>query len=123
MYRVFIAVFYACCFSFCHAAAPSLLDQLEYFYDEFLCEEKAVLATVGIGHPCQCGVVPYPSNTGNATPQPILFSPQVWSFVSEPDLHPMKITVNVLNPGIAPGFIFVPLMRFLRMPPMGKRDP
>lgn len=55
----------------------------------------------------QCGTVPYPSNTGNVTPNPILISPQVWSFVSEPDLHPMKVTVNTYNPGTSPGLIFV----------------
>ena len=33
--------------------------------------------------------------------------PQVWDFVSEPDLHPMKVTVNVDKPGTAPGSIFV----------------
>ena len=42
-----------------------------------------------------CGTVPYPSNTGNVTPNPIIDSPQVWSFVSEPDLHPMKVTINL----------------------------
>ncbi len=39
-----------------------------------------------------CGTVPYKSNTGSTTPSPITSSPQVWSFVSEPNLHPMKIT-------------------------------
>ncbi|MCS1350459.1 arylsulfotransferase family protein [Mechercharimyces sp. CAU 1602] len=33
--------------------------------------------------------------------------PQVWNFMSEPDLHPMRVTVNVNKPGTAPGFIFV----------------
>lgn len=32
---------------------------------------------------------------------------QVWDFVSAPDLHPMKVTINVNKPGTAPGFIFV----------------
>lgn len=100
--RGFFVIFYACCLTFSFAS-----DQLEFFYDEFICEEKAVLAAAGIGSPCECATLPYPSNTGHVTPDPILFSPQVWSFVSEPDLHPMKITVNVLKPGIAPGFIFV----------------
>ncbi len=98
---------YSCCLTFSFASNPFSLDQLLYFYDEYLCEEKSVLAAVGIGSPCECGTVPYPSNTGYVTPDPILYSPQVWSFVSAPNLHPMKITVNVLNPGIAPGFIFV----------------
>ncbi len=54
-----------------------------------------------------CGSVPYPSNTGYLAPEPITESPQVWSFVSEPNLHPMKITVNTLNPGVSTGSIFV----------------
>ncbi len=54
-----------------------------------------------------CGTVPYPSNTGYVTPDPILKSSEVWSFVSEPDLHPMKVTVNTLKPGTSPGLIFV----------------
>ena len=34
-------------------------------------------------------------------------SPQVWSFVSAPALHPMKVTLNVNKPGTASGLIFV----------------
>jgi hypothetical protein len=34
-------------------------------------------------------------------------SDQVWSFVSAPDLHPMKVTVNIDKPGTASGSIFV----------------
>lgn len=107
MYPKCFAIFSSCCLTFAYASSPFSLDNLDFFYEEFLCEEKAVLAEVGMGSPCECGSVPYPSNTGHVTPDPILYSPQVWSFVSEPNLHPMKITVNVLNPGIAPGFIFV----------------
>jgi hypothetical protein len=54
-----------------------------------------------------CGIVPYPSNTGKTTPNPILNSSQVWSFVSEPQLHPMKITVNTNLPETSTGLIFV----------------
>lgn len=32
---------------------------------------------------------------------------QVWNFVSAPELHPMKVTVNVAKPGTAPGSVFV----------------
>lgn len=56
---------------------------------------------------CGCGTIPYASNTGYITPEPIIDSPSVWSFVSEPDLHPMKITVNTMQSGLAPGFVFV----------------
>jgi hypothetical protein len=55
----------------------------------------------------RCGTVPVPSNTGFVTLDPILNSPQVWSFVSEPNLHPMKITVLTNLPGTSPGFILV----------------
>lgn len=34
-------------------------------------------------------------------------SSQVWSFVSAPALHPMKVTVNVNKPGTASGLLFV----------------
>lgn len=82
--------------------------QLEEFYGDFLCEEKEVLSAVGLSTPCTCagcGSIPYP--TSYATPDPITNSSQVWSFVSEPDLHPMKITVNTSNPGTASGLIFL----------------
>lgn len=55
----------------------------------------------------KCGSVPYPSNTGYVTPNPIIDSPLVWSFVSEPDLHPMKIQVNRFDPGTSRGFVFL----------------
>lgn len=58
------------------------------------------------GH-SRCGTIPYPTTDGYVTPDPLTESSQVWSFVSEPKLHPMKITVNINNPGTAPGFIFV----------------
>ncbi|MDF2635697.1 MAG: hypothetical protein K0R78_2571 [Pelosinus sp.] len=34
-------------------------------------------------------------------------SPQVWTFISASDLHPMKVTININKPGTASGFIFV----------------
>ena len=34
-------------------------------------------------------------------------SSQVWNFVSAPDLHPMKVNINVNKSGTAPGLIFV----------------
>ena len=42
----------------------------------------------------RCGTVPYPPNAGYVQPTPIVNSPQVWSFVSAPQLHPMKPTIN-----------------------------
>ncbi|HXW53648.1 MAG TPA: arylsulfotransferase family protein [Myxococcota bacterium] len=54
-----------------------------------------------------CGTVPYPSNTGHATPDPILVSPDVWSFVSEPKLHPMKVAINTYKEGTSSGLILV----------------
>ena len=53
-----------------------------------------------------CGTTPYPSNTGYVTPSPITNSSQVWSFVSEPKLNPMKVTINTNLPGTSPGFMF-----------------
>jgi len=32
---------------------------------------------------------------------------QVWSFASAPDLHPMKVSINMNKGGTAPGFLFV----------------
>ncbi len=84
-----------------------LLTDFNLFYDEFICEQRAVLTRVHLSSPCPCGTVPYPSNTGHVTPSPILHSPDVWSFVSEPELHPMKITINVTKPGLASGSIFL----------------
>ena len=55
----------------------------------------------------KCGTIPYPSNTGYVTPDPIIESPSVWSFVSEPHLHPMKVAVKTYKQGTSPGFIFV----------------
>jgi len=54
-----------------------------------------------------CGTVPYPSNTGTKSPNPIIVSPKVWSFVSEPNLHPMKVTVTTHKPGTSSGFVLV----------------
>lgn len=34
-------------------------------------------------------------------------SSQVWNFESAPDLHPMKVTINVDQPGTALGLLFV----------------
>ncbi len=57
-------------------------------------------------HPCKrCGDVPYPTNDEYVTPAPIIDSPLVWSFVSEPNLHPMKIQVNKHEAGTSPGYV------------------
>lgn len=54
-----------------------------------------------------CGSEVYPSNTGSTPPAPILESSQVWSFISAPNLHPMKVDVNYYNPAqLADGLIF-----------------
>ena len=84
-------------------------NDLEKFYDKFICEEKEILYAVGLSTPCtcECGTIPYPSNTGYVTPDPIINSSQVWSFISEPNLHPMKITVNRLDPGTSSDLIFL----------------
>lgn len=104
-------IFYVYCLTlFCTNSLFSSSNQFEEFYGDFLCEEKEVLSAVGLSSPCTCagcGSIPYPSNTGFTTPDPIINSPQVWSFISEPDLHPMKITVNTFNPGTSSGLIFL----------------
>lgn len=100
--------FYVYCFAFLNASTPFSLDRLEEFYGDFVCEEKEVLSSVGLSSPCTCagcGSIPYP--TSYSTPDPIINSSQVWSFVSEPDLHPMKVTVNTFNPGTSSGLIFL----------------
>ncbi len=56
---------------------------------------------------CGCGTVPYSSNTGYLTLEPTLDSSQVWSFVSEPSLQPMKVAVNLSLSGTAPGLILL----------------
>lgn len=45
---------------------------------------------------------------------------QVWNFVSTPNLHPMKPTVNVHKPGTAPGLIFVAPYELHRTPTIGQ---
>lgn len=86
------------------------LNEAEEFYGNFLCEEKTILSAAGLSSPCTCagcGSIPYPSNTGFTTPDPIINSSQVWSFISEPHLHPMKIIVNRYDPGTSSGLIFL----------------
>lgn len=54
-----------------------------------------------------CGTSVYPSNTGIPVATPIINSDQVWSFVSAPDLHPMKVSVSSFVASLlAPGLIF-----------------
>lgn len=95
----------SCALLFAHT--PSSQNSFEDFYDNFLCDQKDVLSAAGLTSPCsECGTVPYP--TDYQTPDPITNSPQVWSFVSEPNLHPMKITVTTPpQPGTSSGFVFL----------------
>lgn len=97
--RIFTRTFfYVCCSGFCVGSSLYAQPQLEHSDSDISCEDCS--------HK-HCGTVPYPSNTGYVTPNPIINSPQVWSFVSEPKLHPMKITINTFNPGTSPGLIFL----------------
>lgn len=114
---------FATCFLVFLLGAITTTDQLEEFYGDFLCDEKIVLSSVGLSTPCTCpgcGTIPYPSNTGYVTPDPIINSPEVWSFVSEPNLHPMKITVNIFNPGTSSGLIFLAPYGFSADPIIGQ---
>lgn len=100
--------FYLYCFVFLNASHLFSLDSFEEFSGDFLCQENAVMSAVSLSssRTCAgCGSKSYP--TDYATPDPIINSPQVWSFVSEPDLHPMKIAVNTFNPGTSSGLIFL----------------
>ncbi len=68
----------------------------------------------------KCGAKPYPSNTGYVTPDPIIHSSQVWSFISEPKLHPMKVVINKFEPGTSKGYIFVAPYGFSSQPIYGQ---
>jgi hypothetical protein len=69
----------------------------------------AALAILGITTPSSsqpaCGSTPYPSS--KQTPPQILAGPQVWSFVSEPTLHPMRVAINTFDPATNPGVVFL----------------
>lgn len=92
------------------AADLKVVNFLDEWMDhvESVIGRKLIRAHSGSCSSCEnCGTVPYPSNTGYVTPDPILISPQVWSFVSEPKLHPMKVTVNTLQQSTSSELIFV----------------
>lgn len=74
-----------------------IAESEQYIHQNSICEDCTGL----------CGTVPYPSNTGKTTPDPIINSPKVWSFVSEPHLHPMKVKVKTFKRGTSSGLIFV----------------
>jgi len=60
-----------------------------------------IIGTMGTPTPAPCATTPYP--TTYQTPNPITQSPQVWSFQSEPQLHPMKVQVNKNDRGTYSG--------------------
>ena len=61
----------------------------------FLCISFFMLGEL-FGKSCTgCGTVPYP--TSYSTPSPIIDSDQVWTFVTEPGLHPMKVQINLFD--------------------------
>lgn len=68
----------------------------------------------------KCGTVPFPSNTGFIPSEPIISSPDVWSFVSEPDLHPMKVQVNLIKSCAKSGLVFVAPYAFSSDPMYGQ---
>lgn len=83
-----------------------------------LCQTSILSAT-----PCNnsiCGIEPYPSNTGYETPSPIIDSPQVWSFVSAPKLHPMKVVINHFDANTSKGFVFLAPYGFSSQPMYGQ---
>lgn len=100
--------YYVFCLMFLCSSSLFSWDHFDHFEDDVLCKKKEEFPTVSLRapHSCEeCGSIPYP--TDYATPDPILNSPQVWSFLSEPTLHPMKITVNTFKPGTSPDLIFL----------------
>jgi hypothetical protein len=52
-----------------------------------------------------CATRPFPPS--GSVPAPITSGSDVWSFVSAPNLHPMRVTVTAKEPGTARGKIFV----------------
>lgn len=56
--------------------------------------------------PRPCATRPAPPSGSGTTPPPVLAGPGVWSFVSEPGLHPQRVTVTADKPGTARGEIF-----------------
>ncbi|MET8026997.1 arylsulfotransferase family protein [Streptomyces avermitilis] len=57
--------------------------------------------------PRLCATEPAPPTGSATTPPPITSGRDVWSFISEPDLHPQRVKVTAHRPGTAPGKIFV----------------
>lgn len=54
-----------------------------------------------------CATRPAPPSNTVPTPPPVTAGSGVWSFVTEPRLHPMRVTVITRTPHTAPGDIFV----------------
>ncbi|MCJ7986781.1 hypothetical protein MUB16_27105 [Priestia sp. OVL9] len=50
-------------------------------------------------------------NSQSSTDHP---NPQVWNFVSAPNLHPMKVTINVNKPGTAPAYYLLRPIRYMK---------
>jgi hypothetical protein len=80
----------------------------------------ALLVVLGGATPSrsQCGTVPYPSS--HQTPPQILTGPNVWSFVSAPTLHPMKVTINTFDPATDPGYVGLAPYSFSADPTYGQ---
>lgn len=105
-----IALFvYICCIIFSMKSVGSLEPTADCC-NRSLYEEKEKVSKVGLKNSCTChgcGAVPYPTSNGYVTPAPILDSSLVWNFVSEPNLHPLKVIINVFEPGTSSGYIFI----------------
>ncbi|MER6845922.1 arylsulfotransferase family protein [Streptomyces platensis] len=57
--------------------------------------------------PRLCATEPAPPTGSPPAPALVTSGSGVWSFVSAPGLHPMRVTVTAQRPGTAPGRIFV----------------
>ncbi|WP_336054786.1 arylsulfotransferase family protein [Streptomyces sp. CA2R101] len=64
-------------------------------------------AASGPTEPRLCATEPAPPTGSPPAPDLVTSGSGVWSFVSEPRLHPMRVTVTAQRPGTAPGRIFV----------------
>ena len=99
--KSFIRFFVSSSFCFVSLYATTSLDFVDISSGNLIAKKQDK-------HRClECGNVPYPSNTGYITPDPIITSPDVWSFVSEPNLHPMKVSINLYKRSTSSGLIFL----------------
>lgn len=99
-----------------------VMQSFKKFFFVQVCFIIFAISSVGADNACHkcCGSDPYPTSGGYVTPDPIMDSPLVWSFVSEPHLHPLKVIINVFKPGTSSGYIFIAPYGFSDKPMYGQ---